>query len=585
MSFKFMKTKSFWLFAVAMVLSTYVGMQVKPNYIIEKIALDVQQDVDGTYFYKIKNKKKLITVLSMDEAVLNSETFDYQNYDPKTSNLEANEKGEIGEYVYSQKTGTYYHMILKKHFRFWSFIPIILAVALAWITKEPISSLMAGVMSGALILGVYDLTDGILLKTFMSKNAAGVLILYLWLLGGLMGIWTKTGATVAFAQYMTKHFVRGPKSAKFVAWALGVVFFQGGTVSTILVGTTVKPLSDQEKISHEELSYIVDSTAAPIASLIPFNAWPLYIQAFLYVSGISWLATESDRLKFFFQSIPFSFYAIFAVFGTFLFSIDKLPFLGKRMKNAIKRARTTGKLDADDASPLSSKELQTSNTPSYYNSSLLDFLVPLTVLIFTAIFTFVIYGSPNVRWAFAFALASAMVLAMFKGMKLKDLIAGISSGTKGVVFGTIILILAITIGGLSREVGGASYLVELLRDTMPFWLLPLTLQALTMIISFSTGTSWGTYAVTFPLAMPLAWAIAQSNGLAHPKIFMMIVFATVLNGSVYGDQCSPISDTTVVTSMSTGCDLMDHVKTQLPQATIFAVVSAILWMAATLIIA
>ena len=133
----------------------------------------------------------------------------------------------------------------------------------------------------------------------MTKNAAGILLLYLWLLGGLMGVWARTGAAQAFAQLMTKHVVKGPRTAKLVAWALGIIFFQGGTMSTVLVGTTVKPIADKENISHEELSYIVDSTASPIACLIPFNAWPAYVQAFLVVSGAGFLATEADRLAFF----------------------------------------------------------------------------------------------------------------------------------------------------------------------------------------------------------------------------------------------------------------------------------------------
>jgi len=115
----------------------------------------------------------------------------------------------------------------------------------------------------------------------------------------------------------------------------------------------------------------------------------------------------------------------------------------------------------------------------------------------------------------------------------------------------------------------------MLGETLPFWLLPVMLQLLTMIIAFSTGTSWGTYAVAFPLAMPLAWAVANSAGLSHPEFFMTVCFAAVMDGSVYGDQCSPISDTTVLSSMCTGCDLMDHVKTQLPQASVAAFLAAI----------
>ena len=358
---------------------------------------------------------------------------------------------------------------------------------------------------------------------------------------------------------------------------LGIVFFQGGTVSTVLVGTTVKPIADKERVSHEELAYIVDSTASPIASQLAFNAWPGYVQAFIFVSGVSFLATEADRITFFFQSVPFCFYAIFAVLGTFLLSIEKPVFLGRQLGEAITRARTTGQLNAQGADPLSSKELQGSNVPEGYTPHVMEFFLPLGTLIGLAILTFIVYGSPNVHWAFGAAVLLAAGMALAKGMSLKDLIAGFHDGIKGVVLGSVILLLAITIGGLSQETGGGAFLVEQLGDSIPYFLLPALLQLLSVIIAFSTGTSWGTYAVAFPLAMPLAWAVASSQGLDHPELFMTLCFAAVMDGSVYGDQCSPISDTTVLSSVCTGCDLMDHVKTQIPQASVAAGLAAVCW--------
>ena len=168
-------------------------------------------------------------------------------------------------------------------------------------------------------------------------------------------------------------------------------------------------------------------------------------------------------------------------------------------------------------------------------------------------------------------------MALARGMKLADLIEGLGEGLKGVVVASVILLLAITLGSVSKQTGGGLYLVDLLGEKLPYWLLPVSLQVLTMIIAFSTGTSWGTYAVAFPLGMPLAWAVAQSQGLEHPQLFMMVCFATILNGSVYGDQCSPISDTTVLSAMTTGADLMDHVKTQLLPATAAATLAGIAW--------
>ena len=453
-----------------------------------------------------------------------------------------------------------------------------MAVLLCWVTKEPITALLGGIIAGALVLGQYDLTGDVLIPELGTAKVAGILILYLWLLGGLMGVWSRTGAAQAFAELMTRHVVRGPRTAKLVAWSLGVIFFQGGTVSTVLVGTTVKPLADKERISHEELAYVVDSTASPIASQLAFNAWPGYVQAFIFVAGVSFLATESDRISFFFSSVPFCFYAIFAILGTFLLSVERPPFLGRQMREAMERARSTGELDAPGAEPLSAKELQASNVPENYKPNVLEFFLPLVTLIGIAITTFVIYGSPNVQWAFGGALILASGIALAKGMSLKDLIAGYHDGIKGVVLGSVILLLAITIHrSISQKTGGGIFLVEQLGDTLPYFVLPVLFQVMTMVIAFSTGTSWGTYAVAFPLAMPLAWAVASAQGLSHPELFMTLCFAAVMDGSVYGDQCSPISDTTVLSSMCTGCDLMDHVKTQIPQASVAAGLAAVCW--------
>ena len=155
-----------------------------------------------------------------------------------------------------------------------------------------------------MILGQYDLTGQVLIPALATTNAAGILLLYLWLLGGLMGIWSRTGAAQAFAEFMTVRFVRGPKTAKLVAWMLGVIFFQGGSMSTVLVGTTVKPIADKENVSHEELAYIVDSTASPIASQLAFNAWPGYVQAFIFVSGGRFSGDRGGPHQFFLSECP-----------------------------------------------------------------------------------------------------------------------------------------------------------------------------------------------------------------------------------------------------------------------------------------
>ena len=565
--------RKFTVFALAILVSWIAGASVPPAWTVNRVTLDVLTDDDGRLYYLAEGSPAYFDAVPIEEAQLDEAALRASGESPAVTT----------EFVSAVETRdgrtetAYYRLEARAHRGWWSLLPAAVAVMLCWLTREPVTSLAAGIVSGALLLGKYDITGEVMIPSLASTNSAGVLLLYLWLLGGLMGVWSRTGAAQAFAEFMTARFVRGPKTAKLVAWALGIIFFQGGTVSTVVVGTTVKPIADKERVSHEELAYIVDSTASPIASQLAFNAWPGYVQAFIFVSGVGFLATEADRIAFFFQSVPFCFYAIFAVLGTFLVSIEKPVFLGKRLAAAIERSRTTGRLDAEGADPLSTKELQASKVPAGYTPHVLEFFLPLGALIAIAVGTFVAYGSPNVQWAFGTALLLAAGMALGKGMSLKDLISGFHDGIKGVVLGSVILLLAITIGNVSTETGGGVFLVEQLGDAVPYFLLPVVLQLMTMVIAFSTGTSWGTYAVAFPLAMPLAWAVAGAQGLSHPELFMTLCFASVMDGSVYGDQCSPISDTTVLSSVCTGCDLMDHVKTQIPQASVAAGLAAACW--------
>ena len=558
---------AFLAFIFAVFSAIYIKQFIAPQWVEQSYVYDVSTDDHGTSSYIYKEQKVIIeSIVDYKNSSLNQQKLDNITGAPALSQ----------QWVRDEQQQL---KLLKPafHFGVWSLLPAFITIALCLLTREPLTALLGGIVVGAIMLGRYDLTDKVIIPNLAKEGTAALLLLYLWLLGGLLGVWSKTGAAQAFANYMTKHFVKGRKSAKLVSWLLGILFFQGGTMSTVLVGTTVRPLADKAKVSHEEMSYIVDSTASPIASILAFNAWPAYVQALIFIPGVSFLATEADRIAFFFQSIPFSFYSIFAVTGTFLLSLNITTFAGKRIRAAKYRAETQSLLDAPTAKPLSAKELQSSDVPEGYSPHVLEFVLPLVTLTAIAIGSFIALGSPKINWAFASALLLSAVIAIVKGMSLNHVIDGFTNGLKGVVFASVILMLAVIIGSISKETGGGLFLVSLLGEQLPFWCLPVILQLITMIIAFSTGTSWGTYAIAFPLAMPLAWAICQSQELANPELFMMLCFATVLNGSVFGDQCSPISDTTILSAMTTGCDLMDHVKSQLVPATLAASLAGVLW--------
>ena len=560
-----------WIFLIAMILSWWAGRSTEITWVVESKPLDAKS------VQKQINLAGEGTFISTEESILWENLTTPLSVKPDRSE----------EWVLSRNADnepSYYLLEVHFHYGAWSLFPALVTIVLCFLTREPITSLLAGIVSGALLLGSYDIMKDVLIPEIASPSAALVIVLYLGFLGSLLGLWSRNGAAQAFADWITVRFVRGPKTAKLSAWFLGIFFFQGGTISTLLVGTTVKPIADKEKISHEELSFIVDSTASPIAVLLPFNAWPFYVQGLIFVGGVAALATEKLRLEFFFSSVPLFFYAIFAVAFTFLISIDRLPFMGKTLRKAIKRSRETGQLDRPGSTPLQeSRSLKASEVPEGYRPAAFEFILPLVLIIGIAISTYVLIDSPEVLWAFAIAVVVAALTSRLRGMSLKSMIEGVSTGLQGVVYGALILLLAVVVGALSRETGGGLYMVEILKDSLSFHLLPLLLFLLTLVIAFSTGTSWGTFAVTFPLAMPLAWSLAMEASLTHPVFFLQLCFAAVINGSVFGDQCSPISDTTVLSSLATGCDLMDHVRTQIIPCTLAAFVAVIGWTLLTFV--
>jgi Na+/H+ antiporter NhaC len=461
-----------------------------------------------------------------------------------------------------------------QHIGFWSLLPALTTLVLVFITREVVSSLFAGIVVAGIVSGQPNIVRGFLMPAIGSEQYALILLVYLWALGGLIGLWTRTGGAIAFAEWAASGIVRGPRSARFFAWLMGMVFHQGGTISTILAGTTVRPVTDRQRVSHEELTYVVDSTASPAATVIPFNAWPLYV-AGLGVGTIPIFATTDDVVTFFFRSLPFNFYGIFAVTMTLLFALGLLPWIGGKMRRAMVRARDTGQLNAPDARPLAADELTTLQVPEGYRSGIIDFLMPMGALLGVAIIPYVaarLMGQPGqvyIAEAFGIAVIVAFIVAIAKGLSLRGAIEGFIDGCKGVTIGAVILGLAVTLGYVSRNLGTAAYIVEATSAIIQPVLLPAILMAVCMAVAFSIGSSWGTYAVVFPLAMPLAWAVNPD------PTYISLCFGAVLGGAVFGDQCSPISDTTILSSLACGGDLMDHVTTQLPLALAAASLGAI----------
>ncbi len=464
-----------------------------------------------------------------------------------------------------------------EHFGIWSVVPPVVTLILAFAFREVISALFIGIVLGGVISGKLNIVQEFLIPSIGSPGYGLILLVYLWALGGLVGLWTKTGGAVRFANWAGARIVRGPRTAKLFTWGMGMVFHQGGTISTVLTGATVRPVSDRNQVSHEEMAYIVDSTGSPAATMIPFNVWPIYIGG-LVAGTVPVIASADAGIAFFFKALPFNFYAIFAVLFTLLFAFDRGPASWpRRMRAAMKRARETGELDRDGAEPMAAEELMHVEIPEGYEPSLIDFFGPMAILLGVAIIPFVVTyfirgsSTPSLPIAEAFVLAvlGAIGIALARGMSLRDAMEGFITGCKGVTIGAVVLGLAVTLQSVAEAIGTAAYVVETIGSWIPPVSLPATLLILTMFVAFSTGTSWGTYAVLFPVAMPLAWAVMPD------PLYLTLCFGAVTGGSVFGDQCSPISDTTILSSLVSGCDLMDHVLTQLPPALMAAGLAAV----------
>lgn len=467
------------------------------------------------------------------------------------------------------------------HYGFWSLMPAAVTIAICFVTRNVLLALLLGIFAGGLISGQINILNAYLIPSLGSEKYAQILLVYLWALGALLGLWNRNGGARYFAESMAKRFVNSRTSAKLFTWVMGLIFHQGGTISTVLTGTTVKPVADQHGVAHEELAYVVDSTASPAATIIPFNVWPVYVAGLITIEPLAALVTsEADALALFFKAIPYNFYAWIAVTMTFLFALDKLPLLGTPMQKVVDRVTSSGELDRAGSSPMTSAELTELNLPAAYTPSILDFLLPIGTLMSFCIVPWLIGGSPWVFEGFGMAVVVALFTSVLRGMSLKTAFDAMVTGIKGVTIGAIVLGLAVTLANVSEQLGTANYVIEATADTLAQfpYVLPSLLMFICMLVAFSIGSSWGTYAVVFPVALPLALVLSTD------PTYMLLCFGAILGGAVFGDQCSPISDTTILSSLACGSDLMDHVNTQLPLALIAASLAAVLYLGISLLV-
>ena len=493
-------------------------------------------------------------------------------------------------------------------FGFWTLIPPVVAIVLAFITKDVVLSLFIGVFSGTFLINVIDssipmtfvkgFTD--IVKRVVGSLAdswnAGI-VLQVLCIGGVVALITKMGGTKAVAIWLSKKAKTGV-SAQISTWVMGLFVFFDDYANSLIVGPIMRPITDKFKVSREKLAFIIDATAAPIAGLAVISTW-VGLEISLIKQGYELIGiTNVNAFSIFVETMPYRFYNLFM-----LFFIVCTAFMGREfagMLKAERRARA-GELhprrggamieDVEDKTlePKENIKLQSSNA-----------VIPLLVLILGAFVSFYFsglgalegealesakahpltfhtfqatFGAADASVALFQSALLATVVAIFmavyrKILTVREAIETWGKGWKTMITTIIILLLAWSLSSVIKELGTSRYLVDLLSQSTPKIVLPAAIFMLGSFISFSTGTSYGTMGILMPLAIPLASAVGMHSGLEGDALhaYMIVNISAVLTGAIFGDHCSPISDTTILSSMGAGCNHIDHVQTQMPYA-------------------
>ncbi|MAT58973.1 MAG: sodium:proton antiporter [Ignavibacteriae bacterium] len=488
-----------------------------------------------------------------------------------------------------------------------SIIPPLLAILLALLLRQVIVALTAGIVIGAFF--IYDFNffiallrfvDTIMIDTLVNRENS-MIIVFTLLFGGVIGIISKNGGTVGISNLVTK-LAKTAKSGMLSSWLMGLFIFFDDYANTLIIGNMMRPITDRLRISREKLAYLVDSTSAPVASIFIISSW-IGFELGLIATGLRSVNSDINSYELLLQTIPYRFYPIAALFFVFLVAYTQRDF-GPMYKAEV-RARTTGKLFDNKSieSNLDDDSLfNNSDKAKWYNGA-----VPILVILFGTIAGLIYTGILNLTnkgitdfglreiiinsdsflalmWAGFAASVTAVIMSI--GQKILSLNEAINAWTKGVqsmLFACIILAFAWAISDVTEILKTADYLISILSDSLDPRLLPVLVFLVCAAVSFSTGTSWGTMAIVMPIVIPLSFKMAELHGLnfsTDPTILAGVV-SSVLAGSVFGDHCSPIADTTILSSMASHCNHIDHVKTQLPYAIVVGVVCMILGDLAT----
>lgn len=462
-------------------------------------------------------------------------------------------------------------MEIGAHLGILSILPAFIAIVLAFKTRNTVFSLFTAIFIGVIASGKGLMAFPALLKTSLGTTSFAWILLLELFIGILIAFFQRTGAIQGFTQKMEDRKL-SRVNIQLTAWVMGMFVFFSDYFSPLFVGSTMRSLSDKAKISREKLAYIADSTSAPVSVLAPITGWAVFIAGLLV--GIGPVKDEAQAMMIFTKSVPFNFYAIIAVILVGLFSMKIIPDFGP-MKKAEKRALEEGKVLRDGAEPLLGEEL--TDTPPYEGfktNIFLNFIFPVLIVVTIAIGTFITLKSAKTMEAFLTAVVVLGIFMRIQGIPFKDIMKTAMSGMKGVMPAIIILALSYSINSLSKELGTANYIISITQNWLKPNLLPFITFLIAATISFSTGTSWGTFAIVMPIAAPLAFGFTGNE----VTILVLATVSAVAGGGVFGDHCSPLSDTTILASTGAAADHIDHVKTQIPYAGLAAGLAAIIYL-------
>ncbi|ENZ00404.1 hypothetical protein HMPREF1092_02570 [Clostridium thermobutyricum] len=491
-------------------------------------------------------------------------------------------------------------------FGIWTIVPPLVAIVLAFITKNVIISLFIGALAGCFMLQIcgmnvfegfvqafLDLIQRILNSLADPWNAG--IILQVLAIGGVISLVGKMGGARAIAEALAKR-AKTPRSAQLVTWFLGLLVFFDDYANSLIVGPIMRPVADKLKISRERLAFIIDATAAPIAGLAIISTW-IGLEVGLIKDSFTQIGMSVDAFGVFLETIPFRFYNILILAFVVITTIMLRDFGPMRKAESNARKGINEVVEAENEEEMMVKE--------GVKLSIWNAIIPIGTLILSALASFYYSGyssimlgentaliellnnSPfsfsSIQQAFSAAdastalfqsaiLASIVAIGMAVWKKIFTVTEAVDAwidGMKGLLITGVILLLAWSLSSVIKDLGTAKYLVTLLSDTIPAFLLPSIIFILGAIISFATGTAYGTMGILMPLAIPLGYSVSSDMG------YVIVCTSEVLTGAIFGDHCSPISDTTILSSMGAGCNHIEHVRTQMWYAIFVAIVTVV----------